>query len=67
MGHSFDQPQNTWQPSAHSGHSSVRAYALEYYSPEWPKTLAGCLDYTDLNDNEPKAKGENGSSQPFSL
>ena len=41
--------------------------SLEYFNPEWPKTLAGCLDYTDLYDNEPKAKGENGSSQSFSL
>lgn len=38
----------TWQPSAHSGHSPVRAYALEYFSPEWPKTLPGWL-LLDIN------------------
>lgn len=25
-----------WQPSSHSGHSPIRSYIIEYFSPEWP-------------------------------
>ena len=32
-----------WQPSSHSGHSPLSSYTIEYFSPEWPKTLPGWL------------------------
>jgi hypothetical protein len=35
--------QLTWQPSSHSGHSPIRSYSIEYYSPEWSKQSAGWL------------------------
>ena len=38
----------TWQASSHSGHSPIRSYAIEYFSPEWPKFLPG---WTMLVDN----------------
>lgn len=28
--------QLSWQPSAHSGHSPVQFFQIEFYSPEWP-------------------------------
>jgi hypothetical protein len=31
----------TWQASSHSGHSPLKSYTIEYYSPEWPKSLPG--------------------------
>lgn len=31
----------SWQASAHSGHSPVRSFLIEYYSPEWPSLLPG--------------------------
>jgi hypothetical protein len=37
----------TWQASSHSGHSPIRAYSIEYYSPEWPTTTG----WTVLADN----------------
>lgn len=38
----------SWQPSSHSGHSPIRSYVIEYFSPEWPKYLPG---WTLLIDN----------------
>jgi hypothetical protein len=29
-----------WQSSSHSGHSPLRSYTLEYYSPEWQRSLS---------------------------
>lgn len=40
----------SWQASSHSGHSPIRAYMLEYFSPEWPDTLPG---WTVLSDEIP--------------
>jgi hypothetical protein len=37
----------SWQPSSHSGHSPLVSYAIEYFSPEWPKTLPGWLVLVD--------------------
>ncbi len=31
----------TWQSSSHSGHSPIRSYTVEYFSPEWTKSAPG--------------------------
>ena len=31
----------SWQPSSHSGHSPLRSYSIEYFSPEWAQHLPG--------------------------
>jgi hypothetical protein len=37
----------SWQPSSHSGHSPIKSYTIEYFSPEWPVTTG----WTILADN----------------
>ena len=37
----------SWQPSSHSGHSPLKSYTIEYFSPEWPVTTG----WTILADN----------------
>lgn len=31
----------SWQASAHSGHSPLVSYTIEFFSPEWPQRLPG--------------------------
>jgi roundabout axon guidance receptor 2 len=37
----------SWQASSHSGHSPIRSYTIEYFSPEWPKYLPGWVILAD--------------------
>lgn len=37
----------TWQASSHSGHSPIRSYMIEYFSPEWPSNSPGWIVLTD--------------------